>query len=233
MRTALAVMLLSLLLTGSVYQTYVQEVDVDGKSVITREEDANLFLGLFGENASEKIEQACDADSTCSYSDGRLTLAEDFGPSDGYYEFDTVYGLPYIEYQLEVKKIPTDRFMEKLSSIFATAGLSEATSQNGKAIILSNKDENAQMARFIRESGLDIVYAIRMPGEIVAATAGEVSGEMTYSTANFSMGDVLSESKPIVVKSRELNIPYIVFILAVLVIAAFAASFFFGRKKKR
>ncbi len=235
MRMVLAVVLLSLLLTGSIYQTYEQKVDINGNSVITREEDANLFLGMLGDDAGQKIEIACGADASlgCTYSEGRLKLTESFRPGDGYYEFEVVHGLPYVEYQLEVNRIPTDRFMEKLSEILVAAGLSNTTTQNGRALDLSNAGENAEMAKLMRDSQLDIVYIVEMPGEVVVGSAGGAGAELTCSTATFSLADVLSESRPMVVKSRELNIAYIIFILAVLVIAAFAASFFFGKKKKR
>ena len=234
MRTLLAVVLLSLLLTGSIYQTYEQQVAIDGDSVISREEDANLFFGLLGDDAEQKIEMACEADSSlgCSYSEGTLKLAESFSPSDDYYEFDVVHGLPYVEYQLEVNKIPTDRFMEKLSEILVAAGLSNTTSQNGKAIDLGNAGVNAELAKLMRDSQLDIVYIVKMPGEVFVGSAGGASAELTCSTATFNLADVLSESQPMIVKSRELNLAYILFILAVLVIAGFAASFFFGKKKK-
>lgn len=230
-QAVIAVMLL--LLTGSIYQTYEQTMDLDGDSVITREEDANLFLGLFGDDALQKIEQVCAEDSSlgCSYSEGKLKLTENFQLKDGYYQFETSYGLPYIEYTLEVNKIPTDRFMKKLSEVLVAAGLSDYTDQSGRAIDLSNKEENAEMAKLMRDSQLGIAYVIEMQGEIFVASAGEANGDVEYSRVTFSLEDVLSESEPIVVKSRELNLGFILFILAILIMGAFAASFFFGKKK--
>jgi len=232
MRIFLAVVLLSLLFTGSVYQTYEQTVDIGGKSVITREEDAGLFLGLLGDDAAAKIGQACAKDGSlgCSYSEGKLKLTERFSPSDGYYDFEASYGLPYVEYELNVRKIPADRFMERLNDILVAAGLTNITEQSGRPIDLAS--DNAEMARLLGDSGLEISYVIVMPGEIAIASAGGVEAEKEYDAAAFALSEVLEQRGPITVRSRELNLGYILLILAVLIIVAFTASFFFGKKKR-
>ncbi len=232
MRIFLVVMLLSALLTGSIYQTYEQSVDINGNSVISREEGTSLFIGLLGEDAAAKIGQACERDGSlgCSYADGQLKLTERFTPSDNYYGFEASYGLPYVEYALEVEKIPTDRFMEKLGDVLVAADLSNATEQTGRPIDL--RSNNAEMARIIKESQLEIAYVVVMPGEVVAASAGEAEGVIEYNKATFALADVFEQGEPITVRSRELNIGYILFVLAVLIIIAFTASFFFGKKKR-
>ena len=228
MRTLLAVMLLSVLLTGSIFQTYEHSVEPDGDSVVVKEMDTGLFLGMLGDGAGEKIENACSLDPTleCSFSDGTLKMMEEFSTSENYYSFEVGYGLPYIEYELIVKKIPIEKFSERLDNILLAAGLvNETAGSYGDAMNLLDSEENRESASFMRESGLDISYVAVMPGEIVEAYAGGASGTINGSRAEFLLSDVLYESQPVVVRSREINWGYIVLIAAIIVLAAFALSF--------
>ncbi len=235
MRIVLAVIFLSILLTGSIFQSYEQTVDVDGSSVISKDMDTSLILGMLGDDVDEKIMAACSVDESlgCSYSNGKLTITESFSENEGYYEYEADYGIPYVEYNLVVKKIPVDRFTGRLDEIMVAAGVTEiASGEPGEPLNLQDEDDNKRAASFIRQTGLEISYAVVMPGEIAGATAGEVSGIVEGPKAEFMLSEVLYESQPIVVQSREINLGYIILIVAVIVLAAFALSFRKSRKKR-
>jgi len=219
MRNLLIVMLLSVLLTGSIFQSYEQTVSINGNSVIEKEMSLDLFSGILGENADMKIEIACMNPSLgCVMADGNLTITDEFTENDGYYSFSVDYGIPYTEYQITIKKIPVERFTEKFDDILVGAEITDSPSENyGQPINLQDSESTKEIAGVIKSSNLDISYAVIMPGE-------------TISESEFLLSEVLEDSEPIVVKSRELNWGYLVFIVAVIILAAFALSF---RKSKR
>lgn len=236
MRIILAVMLLSLMLTGSIVQTYEHSVKIDGSSVIEKEMDTGLFLGMLEEGAEEKIETVCTSDAglRCTYSDGLLTTGEDFSEDDGYYSFEVTYGIPYVEYEVTVKKIPTERFTEKYDEILLAAGLINKTSGSyGLALNIQDRANNIETLSVMKDLDIEIGYVVVMPGDVATAAAGEVDASIEGSNAEFMLSDVLNEAQPIVVKSREINWGYITVIVTVIVLAAFALSFRKTRKKGR
>ncbi len=231
MRTALAFVLL-LMLTGSIFQSYEHTVDTKGDSVLEKEMDVGIFLGLLEEGAAGKISSACSSDESlgCSFSEGVLVLSDKFSENDGYYSFEASYGIPYVEYELTIRKIPNERFTEMLDRILLAAGLTNTSSTSYGAPLNLQDPANRESAVFLRQSNIDISYAVLMPGEVASAASGEVSGSIEDSRAEFMLSDVLYEAQPIVVKSREINWGYIIFIAAVVVLAAFALSFRKSRK---
>lgn len=236
MRMILAVILLSVMLTGSIFQSYEQTVDTDGNSVISKEMDVGLILGMLGENTSEKLEAACSSDPglDCSYENGSLTIDDMFRENDGYYSYEVDYGIPYIEHRLVVNKIPVEKFTEKLDSILTEAGVTETSSNDfGEPLNLKDSESNRENAQFLRQSGLEITYEAVMPGEVVEAYAGEAAGSVEGPRAQFMLSEVLEESQPMIVVSREINWGYILIIAAVIVLAAFALSFRKSDKKGR
>ena len=236
MKTVLAVILLSLMLTGSIFQSYEQTIDKNGNSVILKKMDAGLILGVSGENTAQKIGGACSSDPSldCSYEGGSLIIEEMFGKNDGYYTYEVNYGVPYIEYELIVNKIPVEKFTEKLDRVLVEAGITEIPSNDfGEPLNLKDAESNRENARFLRESGLEITYEVSMPGDISEGYAGGVSGSLEGSEAQFMLSEVLEESQPMIVKSREINWGYILIIAALIVLAAFALSFRKSRKKGR
>ncbi len=228
MRIITAGMLLLILFMGSVIQTYEQTFDKEGDSVIKKEFDANLFLSFLGDDAAQKIEETCASVSSlkCSYSDGTMVTTETFGENDGYYSFESGYGLFYIEYKLIINRIPSERFSALQDDLLIRAGLANETGQSGLSIDFSDKENNALGAKAMRDTGTEIKYIVIVPGDILSATAGEVSGTVSDSTAEFSLSEVLAESEPIVIYSREINWGALLLILTVIVLIAFAGSFF-------
>ena len=214
MRILLAVIFLSVLLTGSTYQSYEQTVGTEGNSIIVKTTDIGLMLGMLGNDVEQQMSSACSADASlrCSVSDGTLMMEEAFTKNDGYYTYEVNYGLPFIEYDLVVKKIPVEKFTERLDDILVAAGLTNGSVSSGEPMNLQDAENNREIALFMRQSGLDISYIIIMPGEIASATAGEVSGTSTGPMTEFMLSEVLQESKPIVVKSQEINWGYIIII---------------------
>jgi len=233
MRILLAVMFLSVLLTGSTYQSYEQTVGTEGNSIIVKTTDIGLMLGMLGDDVGQEIGAACSADPSlrCSVSNGTLMMEEAFSSNEGYYTYDVNYGIPFIEYDLVVKKIPVGKFTERLDDILVAAGLTNGSASSGEPMNLQDAETNKETALFMRQSGLDISYVIIMPGNIASATAGEVSGTTTGPMTEFVLSEVLQESKPITVESREINWGYIIVIAMVIVLALFTLSFI--RKKKR
>jgi len=232
MRILLAVMFLSVLLTGSTYQSYEQTVGTEGNSVIVKATDIGLMLGMLGDDVEQEIGAACSADPSlrCSVSNGTLIMEEAFSSNEGYYTYDVNYGIPFIEYDLVVKKVPVDRFTEKLDEILVAAELTNGSTSSGEPLNLQDGDTNGEIALFMRQSGLEMGYVIIMPGEIASATAGEIGGTTEGPMTEFMLSEVLQESKPITVKSREINWGYIIVIAMVIVLALFTLSFI--RKKK-
>ncbi|NYZ77579.1 hypothetical protein H0O02_04690 [Candidatus Micrarchaeota archaeon] len=228
MRTALAVIFLSVMLTGSIFQTYEQSVKTDGSSTIKKEFDLGLFSGMLGENAEARIAEACSSDASlgCISSNGMVTISEEFSADGGYYSFRSDYGIPYIEYDLTINRIPLEKFSERLDRILLSAGLINSTSgAYGGPLNLRDAETNREAAYVLKQSGMDVRYVVVMPSGIASAAAGESSGVINGSRAEFLLSDVLRESQPIMVTSRELNLGYIAVIAAIVVLGAFALSF--------
>lgn len=231
----LTIMFGSILLIGSVFQTYEQTVKTNGDSIIKKEYEIGLFSGMLGENASAKIAQACSADHSlgCTVDNEKITDIKQFSNDEKYYSLKTDYGIPYVEYEIEIRKIPVDKFAEMLDKTLFSAGLINKTSDSyGEPLNLQDTEANKEIVPIIREMGMDIKYVVVVPGEIISATAGNSVGSINANSAEFMLSDVLAESQPIVVKSREINWAYMIIIVAVLAIALFALSFRKKRKKQ-
>ena len=234
MRIIIAVMFLSIMLTGSVFQSYGQTVEREGNSVMIKTTDIGLMLGMLGGDVEQKLDAACsDPSLGCSVSDGALVMQDSFTQKEGYYTYEADYGIPNIDYIVTVKKIPSDVFTEKLDGILFTAGLTNSTTEGSvEPINLQDAEGNEGSVDFMRKTGLDISYVVIMPGSITGATAGGVSGAIDGNRAEFMLSQVLQESKPIVVKSSEINWGYIIVIAMVIVLLAFAVSFIKSKKKR-
>ncbi|NYZ77638.1 hypothetical protein H0O02_04990, partial [Candidatus Micrarchaeota archaeon] len=159
MKGILAIMLLSAMLTGSVFQTYGQTARNDGSSTITKGFDIGIFSGMLGEDANAKIAQACASNPSlaCNVSGGVIMITGQFSASEGYYEFHANYGIPYIDYELAIKKVPTDRFARMLDNAMLSAGLINATSDDyGDPLDLQDESTNREAAEVLGQGGMDI-----------------------------------------------------------------------------
>jgi len=226
--SAVAIVFLLIVLTGSVFQTYEHTVKNNGESEIKKEFDLGFFTGMFGQDADARIAQVCYPNSPfrCEYNNSKMVLRKEFSQNDGYYEFHVNYGVPFIDYEIVVRKIPTEKFSEMLDSVLFSAGVINATADDyGKPINLENTAASKEAATLIKQTGLDIKYVIVMPGYVWNASAGNVSATSEGERAEFLLSEVLEEGQPMVVKSRELNIGYMLLIAMIIVLAAFALSF--------
>ncbi len=226
--SAVVIVFLLIVLTGSVFQTYEHTVRSNGESEIKKEFDIGFFTGMFEQNANNKIAQVCYPGSPfrCEYNNSKIVLRKEFSQSDGYYEFYVNYGIPFIDYEIVVRKIPTEKFSEMLDTVLLSAGVVNATADDyGKPIDIENTAASKEAATLIKQTGLDIKYVIIMPGHVWSASAGHVNASFEGERAEFLLSDVLGEAQPMVIKSRELNLSYILLISMIIVVAAFTLSF--------
>ncbi len=218
-------------------QYYVASVQRDGFIDITKSQDISLFSSTLPADAFERIASVCVQDPTlrCSMDAQKkvLTITERFPYSTIYSTLSPDYGFPYVTYTLVVKQIPTDRFAEGVENILVKANLSQA----GEGTLPASLDlsvNNAESAAFLRMVGVNLTYAVVMPGAVKEAYSGNVTGVVVGERATFDLIEVFGSPNPIIIKSSELNGGYIVLAAAIVVLAAFAISFFgIGRKDKQ
>lgn len=232
MRGLFVFLMIAALSAASLDQNYTHIIDRDGSSSIEKTLDISVFLNQVPEGALENAESVCESDPRlrCSVDPATkmITMSEDFRQGE-YYEFESVTGLPSITYTITLKKIPTDRFAERLDDLMMQAGaFEEAGDGSAEAIDLSEKAENAEAAFFLRNFDVRLVYTLVMPAPVQEASFGEVSG----NTVTLDLADLLEDSKQVTVRSSELNSGYIVLIFAVIVLGALALSFRGGTRKK-
>jgi hypothetical protein len=98
---------------------------------------------------------------------------------------------------------------------------------------LGDEEANSEVVAALRLIQANITYTVVMPVAVSEAGAGNASGSIDGSSASFDLVEVLDASKPITVKSRELNLGYLVAIAGVVVLVALALSFFGMKPAKR
>lgn len=234
-REILIVLLFSALVNAALDQSYVHTVSRDGSSTIAKSTDLSVFSNLMDEGASGKIAEFCQTDGgiDCWVDDKTVTISERFsrGP---YYTFTADYGIPYITYSLEVKRVPRDRFATSLDNLLFAAGVAESPGEGlVSPIDLGDEEANMESVHFMRRFGANVTYTVNMPARIHEAGAGEVDGMVSGSTVQFDLIEVMEESEPITVTSRELNFGYLTLIALVIVMAGLALSFFRAKKAKK
>jgi len=217
MKNVLFLFLLSAVLVSSAAQSYVQNMDATGRAAVEERRDMSVFLQLLPGGSLGKIADTCASipSLSCSVSGNIMTTRIQLGPDSGYYSFDTQYGLPFLTTTLTVNRLPTDMFDASVSDIMNKAGV---TSGKGRAapIDLNDKGANAATAAAWKEAGLDIDYSIVMPNG---------------HTETYRLTDLLADSHPIVITTQEPDFGLMALIIGILVLAAFAFSFFGKRKK--
>jgi len=209
----------AMLLTGSLTQEYVQTVDSSGSSYVEETRDLSVVLQLFPEGTIGQISQACVSNPAlgCSVSGTSVTTRIYLSPDSGYCSVSTEYGLPFTTTTLTVNKLPNDRFDEAFLNLLTAAGLPSGKSR-AVSIDLRDKENNAVKAAAFKDAGIGLTYAAVMPNGY---------------TETVDLVELLADSSPIVVRTQELNVWLISLIAGVLVLGAFALSFFQKKKKKR
>jgi len=216
---AILMFAVSILLTGAIAQEYTHDVGRNGDSVITKTFDTTLLHGY----DMEKIAAVCDTgEYGCAVEGGKISLAIAIDETSKYYEAETEYGIPFITYTLSLRVVPTDLFSEQMNMILVAAGYDEGAEIPETEIW----KKNAEAASMLRQYG-DISYTVNMPGGVVEAGIGEISG----SSVTFLFSEAYSTEGNIVIKSQEINSGYLVLGLMIVVLIVFALSF--GMKKKR
>ena len=217
MKKILLLLLVSILLFGSITQTYVQKVDSSGKSTFEEKRDMSIFLQLLPKDSLKKMTDACAVDPSLSCSvDGTVITTLLQVPADNvYYSFEREYGLLSTT-TMTVYKFPNDLFDASINKVMEKAGLGGGTSRVAP-INLNEKQENKAKSDALAQAGISLNYTIIMPGG---------------KTQSFDMVAVLADSKPIVVQESELNYWLLVLIVGVVALIAFAYSFFRGNKGK-
>ncbi len=232
-REILAILLISTLANAAMDQAYTHTVSREGTSEITRSIDISIFTTELEASAIEKMKEICEEDPqiTCSVEGNTIAITEEFSP-EGYYKFEAEYGLPEITYTLTQKKIPADRFSISLDKLLLEAGAIEE-SKPAPPIDLTDREKNVKTAELLERFKITITYTINMPTPIYEAYAGNISAPVSGSSVTFDIVEVMAESEPIVVRSRELNTGYLIIIAAVMIVGLLALLFFRKRPGKR
>jgi len=216
---AILMFAVSILLTGAIAQEYTHDVGRNGDSVITKTFDTTLLHGY----DIEKIAAVCDTgEYGCAVEEGKMSIALIIDESSKYYDEETEYGIPFITYTLSLRMVPTDLFSEQMNMILVAAGYGEGAEIPETEIW----KRDTEAASLLREYG-DISYSVNMPGGIVEAGVGEITG----SSVTFLFSEAYGTEGNIMVKSQEINSGYLVLGIMVVVLIAFALSF--GMKKKK
>lgn len=216
MKKFLPILLLSVLLFGSITQTYVQTVDTAGKSVFEEKRDMAVFLQLLPPGSLKKIADVCAVDSAlhCSVSGTVITTQVSIPADNIYYSMEREYGLLSTT-TMTVYRFPNDLFDGSMNRILEKAGIGGGGSA-AAAINLNEKEENKAKAEALQSAGIMLNYTIVMP---------------EGKSQSIDLVEVLADSKPIVVQESGLNYWLVALIIGVIVIGALAYQFF-GMKKE-
>jgi hypothetical protein len=232
-REILAILILCTLASAALDQPYVMTVGREGNSEISKSMEIVAFTGNFTEEDFAKIKDICETDSEidCSVDGNILTITEDFVPGQQYsYEAD--YGIPSITYTVTLKRIPADSFSASLERLFMKAGAGSGVG-SGLPIDLLNANENRENAKLLRKYDANITYQIIMPAGISYAMAGNSTGAVDGNSVTFDVVTLMEESAPVVIKSSELNMGYLIILAAAVVLGALAFSFFNSKPIKK
>ncbi|VVC02867.1 Uncharacterised protein [Candidatus Bilamarchaeum dharawalense] len=227
-RAILALLILSMVVFSSFDQTYTQKMSRNGESTIEKTADMSIFAGQLSENAFKKMDEYCrgtlDVECKVDVEKKVVTITEKFSPNF-YYRLTGDYGIPYTTYTLTIDRVPTDKFSETLEKILVAIGEGTTTSQPIPPLDLLDKTNNQANVETLRILGVSLDYVVEMPSQIDSAAAGKVPGIIEGNTVRFNMVDVLGESEPMIVTSREMNYGYLVAILGAVVLIALAYMF--------
>jgi hypothetical protein len=208
--------LISLLLTGSITQLYTHKVDALGDSRITESRNISFFLSLLPTDALQRINDICLVNSSldCSLQNTTLTMSLDLESGNDYYSLTTDNGFPFVTTTLTINKIPTDLFDDRINSILLSSKL-VSDEGSAKPIDLTDKSTNRAKAAALKSSGFEIAYSVEMPNKKVS---------------NYDLVAILEDSKPIVVKTQEIN-SWTIALAVGIILVLFVSASFFGKKR--
>lgn len=151
-------------------------------------------------NYAQSFEKQCDevrnTGGECTYADGKVTATKRYPPENKFSTFKSTAGFPNIKYEVEVFALPA----------------TNTTSSSGTGLqdydLYKRLDDPAlqKTVSFLKMAGMAITYKVEMPGKIVKADGGAISG----SVAEFNAISMMESGKTIKVVSEELNVPYVV-----------------------
>ena len=236
MKTIIAILMLSIVVNAALDQSYLQTIAGDGSSTIVKTQEMNVFSNQLKSGALERMANVCQQGFAvpCSVDqeNKKITLTEKLSSNSGYYTLSSDYGFPYITYTLTITKIPTDRFSADLDKLLvASDAISSAGGGSAQPINLN--EDNNESVYYLRKFKANITYAIKMPAATYEASAGNVSGKRDGSSVTFDLVEVMSTSKPVIVKSSELNWTYLIIIVAAISLGGLAITFFTTKPRKR
>ncbi|MFH0738209.1 MAG: hypothetical protein V1827_06210 [Candidatus Micrarchaeota archaeon] len=239
MKTGFALLVLCTLLSAAAFeQTYVQTVSPDGSSDIIKSAELTVVAIPLAPGSFERMAEICQGSGgRCSVDPETrmIVLSESFEPGT-YYTYSTEYGILMTTHTLTVNSIPTDRFGKALDDLFLEA---EAITEVGgpvRPIVLSEKARNKEGSDAIRSFGANLTYVVNMPGGVIEAHAGDMEAAIDGRSATFDLLEVMGDSEPLIIKSSEINLTYIVLFCGILVIGYLAYTFLKpqpAKKKKK
>jgi hypothetical protein len=237
-RELLGLLILSAMAAAAIDQEYVQVVARNGSSSIEKTMEVVLFSDQLAADALVRMEQVCRTstavDCTVDAEARKVTMREDYLPGT-YYSYSTEYGLPFVTHTISISKVPTDRFSRALGRLLVLANATEPAAGGGSVnpIDLLDREENGPNVEILRRIDANLTYVVVMPLPVAEASAGEVTAAVDGERAEFDLIRVMEEGKPMVVRSRELNLGYMVAIAGVVVVAALALAFFRSKPARK
>ena len=225
MREIVFLLLLTAVVSAGLDQSYEHRVMADGESTIQKTMEMSLFSD---EETLAKVEAVCSSNPSCDVDNKTITIRESLTPGQ-YYSFEDSYGL-FIDYELTIKKIPTDVFSRNLDSILREAEVIDEDSSSAAATDLLA--DNSETAEFLRKFNVSITYTVEMPMDITEAGAGDVAGQIDGKKATFDIVEVMGNPGPIVVKSSQINSSYLIIGAGIIAFAALAVMYFRPGKKQ-
>lgn len=209
-------LLISFLLIGAITRQYVHEQGTDGSAVIT----VNIKTAAFDAVDYEKIANLCPQ-YKCSIDKNNFSISVELA-GDPYYKFYSDYGFPYIIHTLEIRAIPDDALAKKTAELLKAAG--ENIGGGGEPSDITTK--NTELADMLRRTG-DMSYTVIMPGEITETNVGQKDG----NTVSFMLSQAYAKGEPVIIKSRQLNIAYMLGALLVIMLIILSLYFFLQKKE--
>ncbi|MCX8205908.1 MAG: hypothetical protein N3H30_01630 [Candidatus Micrarchaeota archaeon] len=218
-----ALMVLAVLVLAGCVDVFVrQEVMADGSSHVTNSIDLSHLPAPPTEgqlvDACNSIEKEY-AGVDCTTKGLVISLSKNVTPAEGGYAFSSEAQFPYKVYTLTIERVAT-LGAEKSGLAGDYAGQAEGGFQ-------LTGTEAKSAAQGMGLVGMRVYYTIKMPGEIVEAEGGNI---VAGDTVTYDVVKLMREGKGITVKSRELDLLPIAFILLA---AAGVAVFFIAKKAGR
>lgn len=220
--------ILSLALTGSLMQKYNQKIYENGDSLVSDELDMTLISQMLPHGSLEAMAAACmfDEDLGCSVDVERGTLyVVRSMRSGGHYTFSAERGLLETTYTVRIGKLPNDMFTDAVDEILVNAGVKEVSGGSAGPTDLGDRESAAAMAATMGLLGMEMLYEVEMPGEVISARSGETAAAVDGSTATFPMHTVLSDSAPLEISSRQVNWQLIILGVGLVAVVLLAVSF--------